>query len=304
MTACHMTLAFFFFFIYRGHYESFSFEVRSKRPGKPVLFLPLKSRNALLCSSNTVQQKKIPVALPAQKISVAKPQIKKVAIAKSVAKQPPKPAAVAKKEAPKPIQEKKPATTMTAQARKKAVAKNVPLAKSPAVSPAPAKKPIAVAQKKSEPVKPAQKTVKNESVPKKQPEPVTKKESMEKHAEQMVPTPTITDPADTLPDSIELALGDDDYANDETYAVSPEVARMYFGIQKELGTCWKPPVGLKKDLVCTIGVQYARDGTIADLGVKKPSGVLVYDISARTAVQKMQLPRWAAGKEFTIAFRQ
>lgn len=306
-SACHLLLAFLFFFIYRGHYERFSFEVHSKKQGRPVLFLPLKSCNALLRSSNVVkairpkasavQQKKAVVASNVQKKPAVKPQPKNNAAAKPVTKQQPKQPIAAKKEMPKPNNAKKPATTMTAQTEKKAVTKNVPPGKS-----TPSSKKTAVAQKKPEPTKPVQKIVKNESVSQKQPE--IKKDLMEKHNEPKVQAPTITDPAAALPDTIELALGDDDNVYDEMYAVSPEVARIYFGIQKELGSCWKPPVGLKKDLVCTIVVQFARDGTIADLSVKKPSGVLVYDISARSAVQKMQLPRWASGKEFTIAFRQ
>ena len=33
-------------------------------------------------------------------------------------------------------------------------------------------------------------------------------------------------------------------------------------------------------------------------------GFLMYDISARTAVANMKLPKWAHGKEFSITFKQ
>ncbi|MCK5632913.1 TonB C-terminal domain-containing protein, partial [bacterium] len=75
-------------------------------------------------------------------------------------------------------------------------------------------------------------------------------------------------------------------------------------LQQEVGKCWRPPVGLPKDLVCILKVLVDWSGKVNQAAVQKGSGVLMYDISARTAVAKMQLQKKAYGKEFTITFKQ
>lgn len=83
-----------------------------------------------------------------------------------------------------------------------------------------------------------------------------------------------------------------------------EALRLQKEMQNEVSKSWKPPVGLSKELECVLKVLVNWNGSVQDTEVEKSSGVLMYDISARTAVAKMQLPRWAYGKEFHITFKQ
>lgn len=75
-------------------------------------------------------------------------------------------------------------------------------------------------------------------------------------------------------------------------------------IQKEVAHVWKPPHGLQKKLACTIKVLIDWNGNVIDVNITESSGVLVYDIAARTAASALSLPHWSYGKEFLIAFKQ
>jgi len=76
-------------------------------------------------------------------------------------------------------------------------------------------------------------------------------------------------------------------------------------MHQEVSKSWKPPAGLPKDLQCCVKIVVDWNGRVHEAIVEKPSGVLMYDISARTAVAKLdELPRWARGKEFSITFKQ
>lgn len=86
--------------------------------------------------------------------------------------------------------------------------------------------------------------------------------------------------------------------------ISAEVARMQEVIEKELVAHWKPPKGLPKDLECQIKARLGGQGKVVSCSIEKKSGVLIYDMAARTAARAMELPRWAWGKEFIIAFKQ
>jgi len=75
-------------------------------------------------------------------------------------------------------------------------------------------------------------------------------------------------------------------------------------MHKEVTKKWRPPVGLSKDLVCILKVLIDWHGNTTHTTVEQPSGVLLYDISTRTAMMQLTLPSWAYGKEFTITFKQ
>ena len=76
-------------------------------------------------------------------------------------------------------------------------------------------------------------------------------------------------------------------------------------MQMHVSQLWKPPAGLPNDLHCVVKIVIDWNGNPHEAIVEKTSGVLVYDISARTAVAQLQeLPRWARGKEFSITFKQ
>ncbi len=86
--------------------------------------------------------------------------------------------------------------------------------------------------------------------------------------------------------------------------VEMEAFRMQDEMQREVVRYWSPPVGLSKDLVCVLKVLVDWSGRVTKTSVAQSSGVLMYDISARTAVSRMQLQQWAHGKEFSITFKQ
>jgi outer membrane biosynthesis protein TonB len=74
-------------------------------------------------------------------------------------------------------------------------------------------------------------------------------------------------------------------------------------IQNEISRYWHSPIGLPDDLTCKIRVQIDNAGMVSDAVIEESSGVLVYDLSARSATNSLSLPCWAWGKEFTINFR-
>lgn len=80
--------------------------------------------------------------------------------------------------------------------------------------------------------------------------------------------------------------------------------KMREAIVSEIGSRWKPPKGLSKELECELRICVGLGGKVVECAINKPSGVLIYDMAARVAARAMSLPRWAWGKEFTIAFRQ
>lgn len=75
-------------------------------------------------------------------------------------------------------------------------------------------------------------------------------------------------------------------------------------IQKEVEQHWKPPVGLSKELACTIKIYIDWEGKATNAIIADSSSVLIYDIAARTAASALALPKWGWGKEFSIAFKQ
>jgi hypothetical protein len=79
-----------------------------------------------------------------------------------------------------------------------------------------------------------------------------------------------------------------------------EVAELY----KELSENWRPPAGIAEDCECTMKLHIGWDQTLIELETIKTSGVLMYDVSVRSALQKIVLPLWTRGKNLTITFRQ
>ncbi|MCA9769808.1 TonB C-terminal domain-containing protein [Candidatus Dependentiae bacterium] len=90
------------------------------------------------------------------------------------------------------------------------------------------------------------------------------------------------------------------------YAGRQELAllQMQARIQKEVSMIWKPPVGLPKNLLCQVTLTINDKGHVTETKVSKSSGVLLYDVSARTALTQLTLPLWAHGKKFCITFKQ
>lgn len=75
-------------------------------------------------------------------------------------------------------------------------------------------------------------------------------------------------------------------------------------IVEELKAVWHPPQGLSEDLETILFVEINLAGDIASIETQQESGVLMYDIHARTAVYAMHFPRACSGKQITITFKQ
>jgi hypothetical protein len=86
--------------------------------------------------------------------------------------------------------------------------------------------------------------------------------------------------------------------------LTAEQAHVYACVEQEIVSRWRPPRGLSKALACQIKCSIGESGTVVACRLEKSSGVLIYDMAARSAARAMTLGRWAYGKEFTIIFKQ
>lgn len=88
--------------------------------------------------------------------------------------------------------------------------------------------------------------------------------------------------------------------------IDKDILKMHEVIQQELQTVWQPPAGLSKELQCQLKVLVAWDGTVKDVAVEKTSGVVMYDVAARSSLASVPFDKckWARGKEFSITFKQ
>ncbi len=83
----------------------------------------------------------------------------------------------------------------------------------------------------------------------------------------------------------------------------PHAPFFHTAFQKEIGNKWNPPAGFL-GCKCTVMVAVSWDGAAQAVDIAEPSGVLVYDIAARSALEDVKMPKWAWGKSITIAFKQ
>jgi len=152
------------------------------------------------------------------------------------------------------------------------------------------KPPIKLAEKKV----PQLKKIEPKKIEPKKSEPVTQPE--------LAALPVIAAQPATVP----LATALDVQSHDIVYVGQEELDAMQLQekIQHEVAQHWKPPCGLGDDLTCLIAVMVNWDGTIESITMQQQSGVLAYDVSARSAVRAMQFPRAAYGKEIVITFKQ
>jgi hypothetical protein len=128
-------------------------------------------------------------------------------------------------------------------------------------------------------------------VEKKVDEPIQKNEEAEK-VELLVEK-------DTQP---ELAL-DDDFDEDNVIFVGyEELEQSVVGskIQHTIQQIWTPPVGMKQDVSCEVQVKINGQGQAEQAKVIKPSGVFVYDASARKTLLTIEYPKEVFNKNITI----
>ncbi len=102
--------------------------------------------------------------------------------------------------------------------------------------------------------------------------------------------------APELGQEVEVALGEtiDD----------PKLLQYYIQLQNVVSDAWKPPVGISDECVCDVLVMLDLQGKAKEVKIVKSSGVLIYDIAARNALQDAKMPKWTYGKTITISFKQ
>ncbi len=83
-----------------------------------------------------------------------------------------------------------------------------------------------------------------------------------------------------------------------------EAMRLYAVLQKKLAKHWHPPIGMIKDYSCQIKILINWSGQIQELEMVQSSGILMYDIAARSALHEMHMPDWVRGKSIIITFAQ
>lgn len=70
---------------------------------------------------------------------------------------------------------------------------------------------------------------------------------------------------------------------------------VHYAVQEELLRVWRPPVGIDEGLACTVRVTINAQGIMQTVELLKPSGMLVFDVSARAAVQQAVWPHGVWG---------
>jgi len=146
----------------------------------------------------------------------------------------------------------------------------------------PKKEPEKMAAKK-EPPKPKQdlKVAKKVETPKEQPKKVAPSVQKVAAQKEVVASPSSDQPAGS--------------------AAGQELAMQ---LQQAVMAYWAPPPGVDEQCNCTVAFRVDWDGTIQAVNVCEPSGVLMYDIAAKCALNEATLPSWTRGKNLTITFRQ
>jgi TonB family protein len=82
-----------------------------------------------------------------------------------------------------------------------------------------------------------------------------------------------------------------------------EAMRRTAQLQKELVQQWHPPIGSPTDCSCDVSFFVNKQGTIQKVTIAKSSGIFMFDISVRQALDIMKMPPWTYGKSLTISFK-
>ena len=299
-TAFHLLFLFFLFVIYRG--DSFDTSIALKMPiinsRIRIVYMPFQKHAKVIKRSNVeirssgggkqVAQKSKPAISSklVQKTSLQKTQPKKE-VKKTVvqAKSKENKKAIAKKEAPKKVVEKK----KEPEKKKEAIAKP------------PKEQAKEIIKKERLPENPPVKKVVDDQG-KKEPAPMLPQEKpKEKEPEILAPEieqqslllPEEVSP-EGVPDSDEVVIYMGRYEMEAWHAQQL--------LQEEIEKVWLQPLGMSPNTSCDIRVLVDWQGKIRDIEILKPSGVRVYDLSARSAAQKTTYPKMFWGKRITITF--
>ena len=93
------------------------------------------------------------------------------------------------------------------------------------------------------------------------------------------------------------------YAN-SGYGFGAEAEARYVQLQEALIPHWTPPIGIDSAISCRLRAKINEMGGATEVTIVDTSGVLMYDIAARTALLSATMPRWARGHTVVIAFTQ
>lgn len=325
-TCAHGILGIFLFILYKDGSSSLHIELGQSR--NPTLFVPLKKSSMTIAGNRSGQatpnqkdltNKSYKNSDPEKNKQKTPSHKKRIGSGTSLGFAPKtdiRKASSTKKEANATLE--KPAIKKTKQHKNKIKAKkqeqpeikkvttkkNEPIKATEEEIVQPKKSPIAAEQPPSAPI---ENTNNRPTEPVTQPAPLTK-EPEQKHPELPIgtnnndqqSTPNEQKLLDGMPMD-EIIIGHENNAADYMNA---EEAHMHECIEQEIMARWKLPRGLPKELNCQIKCCMGADGTVSSCTLEKTSGVLIYDMAARSAARAMTLPRWAWGKEFTIVFKQ
>lgn len=92
----------------------------------------------------------------------------------------------------------------------------------------------------------------------------------------------------------------------ETVAIAYTDARLahqYIVLQQEVSKQWAPPPGVSDETTAKLTVVIDRAGAVQDVRVEESSGVLIFDITARSALLAVVWPVWTWGASITITFK-
>ncbi len=109
---------------------------------------------------------------------------------------------------------------------------------------------------------------------------------------------------EALPETSTKALTKSDAAPTYIGRKQFDALQVQRAILQELKSVWHPPKGLSHDLETVLILEINHRGDVASIETQQESGVLMYDIHARTAVYAMHFPRACWGKQITITFKQ
>jgi hypothetical protein len=82
-----------------------------------------------------------------------------------------------------------------------------------------------------------------------------------------------------------------------------QALEMQDAIAGEVHKYWSPPPGISRTAVCEVDVLVSWEGLV-NFTIKKSSNIPMYDVSVRTAMMQISLPKQLWGKNFSIAFKQ
>ena len=292
----HLIFLLAIFVFYRGHIfdSSIKISVPLRHPGMRIVYLPFHKRasKSIVCKPGSVGKK-----ASASTVSRKKVAKKKTAMVQSKKSQQKK---VTEKAVPKkvaPVKKvEKPKTAVKKEIKKEPPKKKIEPKKDE------------LQKKKKEPEKEIKKEEKPEPKPEPKPEikpelksdpkPEIKKEEIKSVPEEPLPE---VEQEIVIPEGAEvIEIGDENIVymgRDDMAALNAQEL-----LQEAVQSVWRPPVGMPGGTTCELKVAVDWAGVACDILVEKRSGILMFDVSAKSAAKKTNYPKMFWGKTITITF--